>query len=85
MNFFLELKAKDHPMALRLIIEINIPSSFPSSGYPKEFNPHFESAHDGLLQQLQETVLNVDLFNVLEKDSNHGLDLIALDKTVSNS
>jgi len=50
-EIFLELKAKDPPIALRLIIESNIPSSFHSSGYPKEFNPHyFESAHDGLLQ-----------------------------------
>ena len=46
---FLKLKAKDPFMALRLIIESNIPSSFSSPGYPKEFNPHyFESAHDGL-------------------------------------
>jgi hypothetical protein len=82
----LKLKAKDPFMALRLIIESNIPSSFPSPGYPKEFNPHyFESAHDGLVQQLQEKILNVDLFHVLEKDSNHGLGLIALVKNLSNS
>jgi hypothetical protein len=83
---FLKLKAKDPFMALRLIIESNIPSSFPSPGYPKEFNPHyFESAHDGLVQQLQEKILNVDLFHVLEKDSNHGLGLIALVKNLSNN
>jgi len=83
---FLKLKAKDPFMALRLVIESNIPSSFPSPGYPKEFNPHyFESAHDSLIQQLQEKILNVDLFHVLEKDSNHGLGLIALVKNLSNS
>jgi len=50
----LELKAKDPSMALRLIVERNVPSSFPSPGYPKKFNPYsFESARDGILQQLQ--------------------------------
>jgi hypothetical protein len=40
-------------MALRLIVESEIPSSFPSLGYLKDFNPnYFESAHDGILQQL---------------------------------
>jgi len=82
----MELKAKDPFMALRLIVESNVPFSFPSPGYPKEFNPnYFESAHDGLLQQLQTKFLNVNLFHVLEKDSSHGSDLVALVKTLSNS
>jgi len=73
-------------MALRLIVESNIPSSFPYPSYPKDFNQnYFESAHDGLLQQLQTKILNVDLFHVLEKDSSHGSDLVALVKTLSNS
>jgi len=83
---FFKLKARDPLVALRLVIESNTLSSFPSLGYPKEFNPHyFESAHDDLLQQLQEKILNVDLFHVQEKDSNHGSDLIALVKTLSIS
>jgi len=83
---FLELKAKDSHLALRLIIESNVPSSFPSPGYPKNFDPHyFEGAHDGLLQQLQANFLNVDLFHVLEKDFIHGSDLVALVKTLRNS
>jgi hypothetical protein len=82
----LQLKAKDPLMALRLIIESNAPSSFPSSSYPKEFNPHyFPSAHDGFLQQLQVKFLTVDLFHVLEKDSNHGSEVVALVKALSNS
>jgi len=81
----MELKAKDPSMALRLIVESNIPS-FPSPGYPKDFDPnYFESAHDGLLQQLQTKFLNVNLFHVLEKDFSHGSDLVALVKTLSNS
>jgi len=83
---FLKLKAKDPLTALKLIIESKKPSSFPSPGYPKEFNPYyFESAHEGLLQQLRENILNVDLFHVLQEDSNIGLDLTVLVKTLGNS
>jgi hypothetical protein len=83
---FLKLKAKDPLTGLKLVIKSNKSSSFPSPGYPKEFNPHyFESPHDGLLQQLREKVLNVDLFQVLQENSNIGLELTALVKTLSNS
>lgn len=64
---FLKLKVKDSLTALKLLIESKSPSSFPFPGYPKKFNPnYFESAHEGLLQQFQEKVLNVDLFQVLQ-------------------
>lgn len=86
MNFFSELKDTDPSMALRLILESNLPSSFPSPGYPKKFNlNYFESAHDGLLQQLQAKFLDVNLFHVLEKDFSHDSYLFALVNTLNNS
>jgi len=49
---FLKLKVKDPLTTLKLLIESKSPSSFPSPGYPKKFNPnYFESAHQGLLKQ----------------------------------
>jgi len=49
---FLKLKVKDPRTTLKLLIESKSPSSFPSPGYPKKFNPnYFESAHQGLLKQ----------------------------------
>jgi hypothetical protein len=79
-------KTEDPITALRIITMTQTPTSLPSLGYPKAFNPnYFHSAQDNLLKQLKDKILDVDLFQVLQEDTQHSSSLIILVKTLLNS
>jgi len=60
------LKNEDPLTVLEFIVMSQTPTSLPSLGDPKKFNPNYvHSAHENLLKQLKYKILNVELFQML--------------------
>jgi len=80
-----QLKTEDPLTTLKIITMSQTPTSLPSLGYPKAFNPeYFRSAQKNLLKQLKDKSPNVDIFQVLQEDIQRSSSLIILVKTFLN-
>jgi len=80
-----KLKIEDPLTVVKFIPMSQTPSSFPSLGYPKKFNPNYFHNIQGLICQLKDKILNVDLFQMLRENVDHGSSMTILVKTLINS